>query len=70
MVTAFSLIFDGIGLLTGQSWGNGLYLLAMGMPFYTVIVSPGYFTQRGQWAPAAMFAAILILALASALTVI
>jgi hypothetical protein len=70
MITAISLIVGGVGLLTGQSWGNWLYLLAMGMLFYTVIVSPGYFAQKGQWAPVAMFAVILILALVSVLLVL
>jgi len=32
---------------------------------YTVIVSPGYFAQQGQWPLVAMFAVLLILALVS-----
>lgn len=70
MVTAFSLIASGVGLLTGQGWGNWLYLLATGMLFYTVIVSPGYFAQKGQWASVAMFAVIFILALVSVLNMV
>jgi len=34
------------------------------MLLYTLIVSPGYFAQKGQWAFVGMFAVILVLALA------
>jgi len=35
------------------------------MLFYTSIVSPGYFAQRGQWGWLGMFAGIIILGLVS-----
>ena len=60
----------GIALLTGQTWGRGFYLLAMGMLLYTVIVSPGYFAEKGQWAFVGMFGIILLLALVSIVLVI
>ncbi|MGD8625314.1 MAG: hypothetical protein PVJ34_12300 [Anaerolineae bacterium] len=63
--TALALIVGGLALLANQPWGRWLYLLAVGMLLYTVIVSPGYFAQKGQWAFVAMFAAILLLALVS-----
>jgi len=63
--TALALVVGGLALLTGQSWGRWFYLLAMGMLLYTVIVSPGYFAQKGQWAFVGMFAVVLLLALVS-----
>ena len=63
--TALALVAGGLALLTGQPWGRWFYLLAMGMLLYTVIVSPGYFAQKGQWAFVGMFAVVLLLALVS-----
>ncbi|MFQ5812326.1 MAG: hypothetical protein ACE5I2_03925 [Anaerolineae bacterium] len=68
--TAIALLVGGIALLTDQTWGRWFYLLAMGMLLYTVIVSPGYFAQKGQWAFVGMFAAVLLLALVSIVLVI
>jgi len=64
-VTAIALVTGSVGLLTGQSWSQQLYLIAIGMLFYTVIVSPGYYAEKGEWPFVGMFAVILILALAS-----
>jgi hypothetical protein len=64
-VTAIALIGGGVGLLLAADWGRTLYLVAVGMLLYTVIVSPGYYAQRGEWPFVAMFAAILLLALVS-----
>jgi hypothetical protein len=61
IVTAICLIMGGIGLLTTQTWSIPLYLVSSGMLFYTSIVSPGYFAQKGQWGWLLMFGAILIL---------
>lgn len=44
-VTALMLVASGLGLLTNQTWAMHLYLVAIGMLFYTIIVSPGYFAQ-------------------------
>jgi peptidoglycan/LPS O-acetylase OafA/YrhL len=68
--TAVALLIGGIALLTGQSWGRWFYLLAMGMLLYTVIVSPGYFAEKGQWAFVGMFAVVLLLALLSIVLVV
>jgi len=65
MVTAVCLISAGIALLSNTSWAVQLYLVALGMLFYTSIVSPGYFAQRGQWGWLGMFAGIIILGLVS-----
>jgi hypothetical protein len=63
--TAVALIVAGIGLLRRARWSRTLGLVADGMLIYTVIVSPGYFAQGGQWPLVAMFAALLALAIAS-----
>jgi len=47
--TAVGLIVSGIALLKGKPWAAGVYLVAAGMLLYTVVVSPGYFAQQGQW---------------------
>jgi len=39
------------------------------MLVYSVIVSPGYFAQQGQWGLVAMFAILLALAVISVLTI-
>jgi hypothetical protein len=68
--TAVVLVVGGLALLTGQTWGRWFYLLAVGMLLYTVIVSPGYFAEKGQWAFVGMFAVVLLLALVSLVLVI
>ena len=60
LITAALLIVSGAGLLRRRNWARPLYLLALGMLFYTVIVSPGYFAQQGEWQWLLMFAAILL----------
>ncbi len=68
-LTAGGLIVAGVALLRRATWGPGAYLVFAGMLTYSVIASPGYFAQQGQWALVAMFAALLVLAIASAITV-
>lgn len=65
ILTALLLIISGIALLTGAAWAQNLYLVGLGMLFYTSIVSPGYFAQKGEWAWLGMFSAIIILGLVS-----
>ena len=69
MITAISLVVGGIGLLMGLSWGRSLYLIAMGMLFYTVIVSPGYFAQKGDWKWLGIFGSLIVVGLISILAV-
>ena len=69
-VTALGLIAAGTGLLFKQGWAVSAYLLASGMLLYTVIVSPGYFAQKGQWGYVIMFSGILLLALIGLLFVL
>jgi len=59
--TAALLIAGGFGLLTVRKWGYHVFLLSLGMLLYTIIVSPGYFAQLGQWVFVEMFAVLVIL---------
>jgi len=68
--TAIGLFVGSTGLLTNRPWGRSAYLLAMGMLLYTVIVSPGYFAQKSQWAFVSMFLVVFLLALVSIILVI
>ena len=69
MATALVLIVGGIGLLTQKPWAAILYPIAIGMLFYTAIVSPGYFAQRGTWIWVLIFAVLILLAIVSVLLV-
>jgi hypothetical protein len=60
--TALALIVAGFSLLRGRPWARVLGLVANGMLVYTVIVSPGYFAQSGQWPLVGMFGLLLVLA--------
>ena len=60
-ITALLLIISGSALLRGRPQARDLSLAAAGMLAYTVIVSPGYFAQLGQWPLVAMFTVLLIL---------
>ncbi len=60
-LTAILLVIGGLGLFTRRKWSLRLYLVAMGMLLYTVIVSPGYFAQLGELAFVGMFAVLIIL---------
>jgi hypothetical protein len=64
-LTAGVLILAGIALLAQSLIGYPLALLALGMLLYTLVNSPGYFAQNGQWAPVLMFAILLVLSLVS-----
>lgn len=63
--TAIGLIVGGIGLLKNFPRATSLYFVASGMLLYSLIVSPGYYAQLGQWAYVVMFAIVLVLALVS-----
>jgi hypothetical protein len=61
IITALMLVVSGILLLTGALAGQTVFLIAMGMLFYTCIVSPGYFAQQGNWTWAIMFSILIVL---------
>jgi peptidoglycan/LPS O-acetylase OafA/YrhL len=61
--TAILLIIGGIGLLKKMKIGYNLNLVALGMLLYTLIVSPGYYLQRGDWVFVGIFALLFIFTL-------
>ena len=65
-VTAAALIASGVLVLRGSPVGPGLGLIATGLLLYTVIVSPGYFAQHGDWSLVVMFGVLFALSLVSA----
>jgi hypothetical protein len=66
LVTALLLVISGILVLRRIPWANLTVLIAFGMLFYTVIVSPGYYIQKGAAAFVVMFALLLALGLVAA----
>jgi peptidoglycan/LPS O-acetylase OafA/YrhL len=63
-ITAFLLIGGGISLLKKIKIGYNLNLVALGMLLYTLIVSPGYYLQRGDLTFVGVFFILLIATLA------
>lgn len=59
--TAAVLITSGIIMLKGLNSGKWLYPLSIGMLMYTLIVSPGYYLQSGDYAFVFIFGALLVL---------
>ena len=70
ITTALSLVIGGVCILMDLSWGRSLYLIAMGMLFYTAIVSPGYFAQKGDWKWLGIFGPLIVFGLISVLIVV
>jgi hypothetical protein len=64
-LTAISLIVAGWAALRAKRWSRTFMLAALGMLVYTVVISPGYFAQQGQWPLVGMFAILLVLTLVS-----
>lgn len=69
-LTSVGLIVSGIALLNRAAWGRTAYFVFCGMLMYSVIVSPGYFAQQGQWLLVAMFGILLVLTVASLVVLI
>jgi len=61
--TAFALIAGGVGLVLRRKWGFPINTAALGMLAYTVIVSPGYYAQTGDYAFVGMFTGLMVLTL-------
>ncbi|HUV15599.1 MAG TPA: hypothetical protein VMW28_03435 [Pelolinea sp.] len=70
MATALMLLIGGITLLSGMPFAREIYLVATGMLFYTAIVSPGYFAQKGVWTWVGIFAVLIIMAIAGVTAVV
>jgi peptidoglycan/LPS O-acetylase OafA/YrhL len=60
-LTSILLIIAGIGILKKQRKAYNLNLVALGMLLYTLIVSPGYYLQKGEPVFVGMFSLFLIL---------
>ena len=61
--TSILLIIAGISLIKRKRMGYNLNLIGLGMLFYTLIVSPGYYIQNQEPLFVGMFALLLILTL-------
>ena len=64
--TAMVMIIGGIAALRSIPWSKPVLLLGLGMVIYSEIVSPGYFAQLRQWTFVALFAVLLLAAVAAA----
>ena len=54
-LTAIFLLIAGFGLFTNKKWGFHVFLISMGILLYTVIVSAGYYADKGEPAMLVMF---------------
>ena len=61
LLTAIALITSGFGLALNKKWGFSLYLVAVGMLSYTIVVSPGYYAQQGESIFVGMFVVLWII---------
>ncbi len=64
--TAAVLVAGGAVMIAGASIAAPVTLYGFGMLTYTAVVSPGYFLDRGERGPVAMFAVIILVALLAA----
>jgi hypothetical protein len=62
-MTGVALIVAGVALMRRRGWARSVYLLAVGMLLYTLVVSPGYYAQLGETVFVVMFAMFLVGAL-------
>lgn len=62
--TGISLLVSGCLILIKRKKCNELFHLSFGALIYTLIVSPGYFIQMGQWGTGALFLVLLVTSLA------
>jgi len=60
--TSLVLLYAGLALLRSGRSGIAVGLVGNGMLLYTVIVSPGYFAQIGQWPLVGMFLLLALVA--------
>lgn len=60
LATGIALIVSGVGLWRCRPWAKELYWLATGALLYTLIQSPGYYAQLGQWPMVILFALLFI----------
>jgi len=60
-LTAIMLLVAGVGLLSKRTWAYKLYLFALGMLVYSVLISSGYFAQLGDTIFVVLFAVLFVL---------
>ena len=60
-LTAILLIISGIGLVKRKKWSFHLFLISLGMLFYTTIVSAGYYADSSDLIMVIMFSFLQIL---------
>jgi len=60
-LTAILLMIGGFWLFTNRGWGFHVFLISMGMLLYTVIVSAGYYGQKGDMIMVVMFTIFQVL---------
>jgi len=60
LAMALVLLVGSVVLLRRQPWGKPVYLVGLGMAVYSMINSPGYFAERGEWPLVAMFVVLLV----------
>jgi hypothetical protein len=61
ILTASFLLLSGFGLLSGKKWGFHTFLISLGLLFYTVIVSAGYYIQTEEYGIVIMFTTLQII---------
>lgn len=66
ILTGVILIAGGAAMWKGMSLRYQIFFLSLGMLFYTSIVSPGYYADRGEWPIVIGFGAMLIAGIALA----
>lgn len=59
-LTAILLIVAGIGLFKRKNWSFHLFLVSLGMLFYTTIVSAGYYADSSDFIMLIMFSFLQI----------
>ena len=63
VITAVILILGGIGILVNKKWGKDIYLVSMGMLIYTLVQSPGYFMETGDYGFVIIFGVLMVLSI-------
>jgi hypothetical protein len=60
-LTGIILIISGIGLFKQNKWSFHLFMVSLGMLFYTTIVSAGYYIDKSELSIVIMFSFLQIL---------
>ncbi|MGA1793417.1 MAG: hypothetical protein ACMUHM_05655 [Thermoplasmatota archaeon] len=63
-ITGILLLTGGLMMWRAYRLRYPIYFMSLGMLFYTSIVSPGYYADKGEWPVVAAFGAILLAGIA------